>query len=178
MRRASRSSRLLRLSWPGLWTWVMAAALLAGWRPASRRQATDSTHGALLAHARDAFSRFPERHPSYLTAAQKNLAVRFEWVNDTDLSSLQAWQDDNETGHRAPREDGRPATVGYRFEGLAHGVWYYLRPDSTLAEARLYALGRCSNSCRWRRSPTHESPELAPAMGGGGRWCGGLRGRP
>ena len=127
----------------GLVTWVMAAAPLAGWRPAfEAEQATIQPTALYWPMPETCFPYFPERHPSYLTAAQKNLAVRFEWVNDTDLLSLQAWQDDNETGYFVLlREDGRPATVGYRFEGLAHGVWYYLRPDSTLAEARLYALG-------------------------------------
>jgi len=36
---------------------------------------------------------------------------------------------------------GRPATIGYRFQGLAHGVWYYFAADASPIEARLYALG-------------------------------------
>ncbi|MBL8787939.1 MAG: hypothetical protein JNJ59_23795, partial [Deltaproteobacteria bacterium] len=37
--------------------------------------------------------------------------------------------------------DGMPQVIGARYDGQAHGLWYYLAPDGTLIEARLYGLG-------------------------------------
>jgi|GEM_PF-2005832 len=84
---------------------------------------------------------FAERDARKLAWPRHNMAIAFDWMSDVDLLSLQSWQDDEETGYFVLlNSEGRPATIGYRFQGLAHGIWYYLNPDGSLHEARLYAL--------------------------------------
>jgi hypothetical protein len=74
--------------------------------------------------------------------ARKNLAFNFAWDDAGELVWAQAWQDDTETGPFVVYyPDGMPQVIGARYDGQAHGLWYYLAPDGTLIEARLYGLG-------------------------------------
>jgi len=90
------------------------------------------------------FPWFPSRSSSSWASVQaaRNSAITFEWAKDHDLVSLQVWQDDHETGSFVIlHADGKPATLGYRIDGEAHGLWFYFDRDANLVEARLYALG-------------------------------------
>ncbi len=90
------------------------------------------------------FPWFPPRpsQPWPPVQAARNSAIVFDWAEDHDLVSLQVWQDDHETGSFVIlHADGKPATLGYRIDGEAHGVWYYFDRDANLVEARLFALG-------------------------------------
>ncbi len=90
------------------------------------------------------FPWFPPRpsQPWPPVQAARNSAIVFDWAEDHDLVSLQVWQDDHETGSFVIlHADGKPATLGYRIDGEAHGVWYYFDRDAKLVEARLFALG-------------------------------------
>lgn len=73
---------------------------------------------------------------------QKNVAFELAWGEGDDLVSIQTWVDDHETGaFLAFYADGRPMTVGYRWEGLAHGLWWYFAADGRYLGARLFGLG-------------------------------------
>lgn len=73
---------------------------------------------------------------------QRNVGFEFGWSSDGQLVTIQGWMDDVETGMTiVVHDNGLPATVGYRWEGLPHGVWFYLAPDGTLVDARLFGLG-------------------------------------
>ncbi len=139
---AQSLSQLVMVLQGGHLTWVMSPTPFAG-EPYDSMSTTPPARDPLLwTLPATCHPFFPARSHYDLVRARRNLAYAFDWVSDTDLLSLQAWQDDQETGDFVLfHEDGRPATIGYLFEGLAHGVWYYLAPDSTLIEARLYALG-------------------------------------
>jgi len=85
------------------------------------------------------FRRAPDANWEY---ARKNLAFNFAWDDAGELVWAQAWQDDTETGPFVVfYPDGMPQLIGARYDGQAHGVWYYLGSDGTLVEARLYGLG-------------------------------------
>lgn len=139
---AESLSQLVMVLAGGLLTWVMAPTPFAG-EPYDSMSTTPPAQDPLLwTLPATCHPYFVPRSHYDLVRARRNLAYAFDWVNDQDLLSLQAWQDDQETGDFVLfHEDGRPATIGYRFQGLAHGVWFYLAPDSTLIEARVYALG-------------------------------------
>lgn len=138
---AASLSQIVVVLEKGLVSWVMSPAPFAG-DPID--DAPDDKRSAALWWPVPAACHplFAQRTSRELGLPERNVAIAFDWVDDRDLLSLQAWQDDSETGYFVLlHADGRPATIGYRFEGLAHGLWYYLAPDSTLVEARLYALG-------------------------------------
>lgn len=85
---------------------------------------------------------FPPLAPWDRALWRKNVGLAFEWAEPDELISLQMLEDDYETGLFVLfYANGLPATVGYRYEGLQHGMWYYHAPDGCLVEARLYALG-------------------------------------
>jgi len=138
---AASLAQLVMVLEHGLLTWVMSPAPFAGDPIDDGDAGAPGPEPLYWPVPPTCHPLFAERPARKLTLPRHNMAVALEWMSDVDLLSLQAWQDDQETGYFVLlNTEGRPATIGYRVEGLAHGVWYYLNPDGSLREARLYAL--------------------------------------
>lgn len=86
---------------------------------------------------------FERTYSVQIAPPRESIALSYAWGDEpVDLVWIETWTDFRQTGEFfAFYPNGQAMTFGVQVDGLPHGVWWYLAPDGTLAEARLYALG-------------------------------------